>query len=146
VDSGIGGIFKLLGDERAGNFLCEGFGTGDGALHAFSGGGELQLCSMESEEGPALEAHTFRQGENEFVSFGGSDKSEGDPGVARGRFDDGGLRSDFSVFFPCFNHSCADPVLDASERIKELTFDGDRGGKACGDATQFYERGPANGP
>ena len=82
VNGGVGRIFKLLGNKRAGDFFGKSFGSGDGALHPLGSGGELQLRTEEGEKRPALEAHTFRHGEDEFVSFGGGNESEGDPGVS----------------------------------------------------------------
>ncbi len=141
VNGGVGRIFKLLGNEGAGNFFGEGFGPGDGAFHSFGGGGEFEFGAEEGEESAAFEAHAFGHSEDDFVSFCSGDESEGDAGVAGGGLDDGGLGRDFALFFRGLYHGGADTVFDTAEGIKEFAFEGDGGGETSGDALKFYEGG-----
>ena len=141
VNGGVGGVFKLLGDKRAGQVFGECFGPGDGAFHSFGGGGEFEFCAQQGKESAALEAHALGHGEDELVAFGGGDESEGDAGVAGGGLDDGGLGRDFALFFRGLYHGGADTVFDTAEGIKEFAFEGDGGGETSGDALKFYEGG-----
>ena len=134
VNGGVGRIFKLLGNEGAGNFFGEGFGPGDGAFHSLGGGGEFEFGAEEGEESSALEAHALGHGENELVAFGGGDESEGNAGVAGSGLDDGGLGGDLALLLCGRNHSGADAVFDTAEGIKEFAFEGDGGGEASGNS------------
>ena len=134
VNGGVGGIFKLLGDEGAGNFFGQGFGPGDGAFHSLSGWGEFEFGPEEGEESSAFEAHAFGHSQDQLVSFGSGDKGEGNTGVARGGLDDGSLRGNFPLFFAGLDHGSTDPIFHATEGVKEFTFDRDGSGQTCGDS------------
>ena len=82
VNGRVGRIFKLLGDERAGNFLCEGFRSGDRAFHSLCGGCEFEFGTKKGKKSAALEAHTFGHREDQLVPFGRGDEGKCDSRIA----------------------------------------------------------------
>ena len=145
VDGRIGRILELLGDERTGRFLGEGFSPGDGAFHSFGGRGEFEFGSQQGQQGSPFQTHAFGHGQDELVTFGGRDEGEGDAGVAGSRLDDRGLGGDEPLLLASLNHRGPDPILHAAQRIEKFTLHGDRCRQAGGDALQFDQGGSADG-
>ena len=117
----IGRIVELLQQIGLGNLLHQLTGQGDRPRHAFGAIGELQLCAVGPQHGPAFGAHRIRHGEDEPVAPRGSHHRQGNSGVATG-----GLHQhrvawlDRAVGLGLEHHGAGDAVLDGRRWIETL--------------------------
>ena len=75
----------------------------------------------------ALERHAVGHRQDQPIALCGTDKSQGDPGIARGRFDQNRAGLDPAGGFGGGDHRDPDAVLDRGERVEELAFAQDVG-------------------
>ena len=142
VRVGVGGVFKLPGDEAAGQLRRQLLGPGDGARHAVFAGGEHQLGAVGREQGAPLGAHGVGHGENDAVAAGDADGGEPDAGVAARRLDDDSARLQQAALLGIVQHGAGDAVLYAARGVKIF----DLGQQVClqaarcGEALQLHER------
>ena len=147
MDFWVGGIFKLLGNDRAGGFGDDFIGLGDGALHAGGAGGQHQFRAEQGQHLAALDRHGLGHDELQLVAAGGGDEGQRDAGVARRRLDQHGLAGDdLAGFLQRVDHGDADAVLDAGYRVEKLKFRQQVGLDTLflRDAVQPHQRGVAD--
>ena len=129
VRVGVGGVFKLPGDEAAGQLRSQLLGPGDGARHAVFAGGEHQLGAVGREQGAPLGAHGVGHGENDAVAAGDADGGEPDAGVAARRLDDDAAGGQATVGLGRFDHVQGDAVLRGARGVEALELQEEVGGQ-----------------
>ena len=120
VNLGIGRVGELLQHDRAGGLFDQFLGPLYGPPHAQLGRGEFYFGAQQLEHLAALLGHAFRHRQDQPVSLGGADESQRNPGVARGRLDQGGAGLDAALAFGGLDHGNPDAVLDRAERIEKF--------------------------
>ena len=142
-------ILELLRDPGVWDFLGQQFGPGDRSAHALAAGREHQLGTEQGQQRAAFQRHGLGHGQDDLVALGGGDEGQRDPGVAGGRFDDGGARLEHAATFSLLDHGHADAVLHGSERVEELALEqylrGRIHAQTGGNAVQADERRAPDG-
>ncbi len=140
VNGRVGRVFELLRHERVVGFVDKVLRGIDGAFHAVSGGCQDEVRAHRSQQRASFDRHGFGHCQRELVAFGGTNECQCDPCISAGRFDDVGVGVDVPVTLTGFDHRDADPVLDAVERLEELTLR--KHGRAAGgdEAIDLHHR------
>ena len=120
MDSRVGRIYKLAGDEAVGNFLRQLVSLGDGALHALRPFRQHDFRTVGFQNVAALHTHGLRHGEDDAIAFGRSNRSQADASIAGSGFDDNGTGFQQPFRFRVFDHGLGDAVLHAACRVKIL--------------------------
>src|SRR6266849_9465594 len=145
MDLGIRRILELVGHHVAiGVGGDHFFGFLDRPIHPLRRIGEDQPRAQCRHYLASLQRITFRHDQGDGIAPRSGDKSEGDPGVSAGRFDQllAGLERAALLGVP--NHRRPDAVLNGVARIPALDF-GKRGcSTALCDAMQFDQGSAAN--
>ena len=125
VNLGIGRVYELLQHDRAGGLFDQFLGPLHGPPHAQFDRGEFCFGAQQVEHLPALIGHASRHRQDQPVSLGGADESQGNPGIARGRLDQGGSGLDKAFAFGGLDHGNPDAVLDRAQGIEKLALSQD---------------------
>ena len=115
-------VLELLQDNRARCFIAQGFRFGDRTFHAVGSGGQDEVGAECFQQITAFQAHGFRHGQYQFISFGGRDEGQSDAGISAGGLDDGGSRFQDPFFFGIFDHCQGDAVFHTACRVEVFQF------------------------
>ena len=116
----IGGILKLLQNNRAGNRVAEFVSGFDGSTHTVLSAGESYLSTIGFHEVAALDAHRFGHGEDEVIATDGRDECQSYARVSAGGFNDGRTWFEDAFLLCIFYHRQCDAVFYTSARVEEF--------------------------
>ena len=139
----VSGIFKLSGDEAAGDLLSQSLRLVHRPLHPLSAGREHQLGPVGGQHGPALGAHGVGHGEDQPVAPAGSYTGQANAGVSGGRLDNGAAGGEKTPLFGVTYHGKGSPVLGAAAGVKKLQLY-KQTGSGLGIGLQVEQRGVSN--
>jgi len=121
------------------------FGAGDGPFHAFDAWGQNKFGAQHGEQSAPFQRHRVGHGEDDPVTLGGGHESQGDAGVAAGRFDDHRVALEETALLRVFDHGHTDAVLDAAEGIEEFALEQDGGLQLGCDFIEADQRSVTDG-
>ena len=138
---GIGGISKLVGNERVGELVDNLVGAIDRAGHSLGGIREDELGAERAKNRAAFRAHRLGHGQYALVALDRSHEGQCDSGVAAGRLDDNGLAgSDRALPLGVLDHGEANSILHAVGRIVALELSHDLRFDTGRDSVESDER------
>ena len=137
---GVVGIRELLRDVGAGNRRRELVRSIDGALHAVVLRSEHDRAAEGLHHFLLFDGEIFGDAEDDFVAHLRAGERQSDAGVARGRLDDGGARSELAASRGALDHAHADAVLDREAGVEHLELDVDLRAAGIGDAAELEHR------
>ena len=111
VGLGVGGVYKLAGNEAVGNLLGQLICLGNGTLHALGALGEHQLRAIGLHQLAALHAHGIRHDDDDAVAPCRCHGRKTDAGIAGGRLNNDGAGLQSASCFCVVDHGLGDPVL-----------------------------------
>ncbi len=147
VGGRVGRVGVLVGHERARRRLGQAPGhrvvrVGVGRVHGRRA--DHHLGAVGPQQGHLLGGDLVRHGENAAVAAASGHDGQSDPGVARGRFDDGAAPPQQAVGLGGLDHGQGRPVLDAAARVEELELGQQLAGQVPADAVHPDQRGVAD--
>ena len=139
----VGGIFKLSGDEAAGDLLGQSLRLVHGPLHPLSAGGEHQLGTVSGQHGPPLCTHGVGHGEDQAITSAGGHTGQTDAGISGGGFNNGAAGGQKTPLFGVTYHGKGGTVLGAAAGVKKLQLY-KQTGSGLGIGLQVEQRGVSN--
>lgn len=146
MGGGVGRVVKLAGDEGVGDLLGQFLCLFNGAGHPLGPGGEDQFRPVGGHQQAALHAHGVGHDDDSPVAPGGGHHGQADARVARGGFDDDGVRLQQAAGLGVVQHGLGHPVFGRAGGIQIFQF-GQEGGLQpllLGNPGQFQQGGPAD--
>ena len=144
--TGVGGVLKLLKDDRAGDRIAQLLGSLYCSWHAVLARCELHRCAVGLYEVATLHAHGLGHGEDELVALHRRHQSQAHTCVAARRLDDGcaGLKDAFR--FGILDHGECHAVFHASAGVEIFHLCDDRRFKTlkCRKLPKFEKRSVAH--
>ena len=135
----------MLWHDRIRGCTDQLFGRRDRSLHALGGRRQNDFGAKKRQHLATFDRHRFRHHQLQPVSARRGDKSQGDTGIARSRFDQHGVRVDHAGFLHRHHHCRPNTVLNAGGRteIFQLREDDSVGAMRGGQIPQPNYRGIA---
>ena len=117
---GIGGILKLLQNNRTRYRIPQFFRFGNGAGHTCQSVGQYNLRTQGFQQITAFHTHGLRHGQYQMISLDGCYHRQSHAGIATGRFNNRGSGVQSPTCLGILNHGKCHTVLHASRRIKRF--------------------------
>ena len=125
VDGGVGGVYKLAGDNAVGGLLLQLLGFRDGALHALGSVSEHELCAICLHKLAALDGHGLGHGDDHLVAASRRHRGDTDAGVAARGLDDGVVAAahELAGLLGLVNHVFGDAVFNGPRGVEVFQLD-----------------------
>ena len=146
VNGGIGGVYKLAGDEATRDFLCQFIGLGNGTLHALGTLGEHQLCAVGLHNLAALHTHGLGHHNDDAVAAGGCHGGKANAGIAGGWLNNHSTGLQQPLLLGIINHGLGNAILYAAGRVEIFQLSQNLCFQVFGllNVNQLQQRGLAN--